>query len=61
MTGGLTDDKQGGFRMGRGCIDQIFKLTHIGEKTTEKKCSVRRFHRFGEGVRVIGKLCGKNV
>ena len=32
MTGGLTDDEQGGFREGRGCVDQIFKLKQIGEK-----------------------------
>ena len=26
VTGGLTDDEQGGFRAGKGCIDQIFTL-----------------------------------
>ena len=37
MTGGLTDDEQGGFRAGRGCVDQIFTLKQIGEKAREKK------------------------
>ena len=26
VTGGLIDDEQGGFRDGRGCVDQIFTL-----------------------------------
>ena len=29
---GLTDDEQGGFRAGKGCVDQIFTLKQIGEK-----------------------------
>ena len=29
MTGGLMDDKQGGFRAGRGYVDQIFTLIQI--------------------------------
>ena len=29
VTGGLIDDEQGGFRSGRGCVDNI----QIGEKT----------------------------
>ena len=32
MTGGLIDDEQGVFRVGRGCVDQIFTLKQIGEK-----------------------------
>ena len=32
VTGGLIDDDQGSFRAGRGCVDQIFTLKHIGEK-----------------------------
>ena len=28
VTEGLIDDKQGGFRAGRGCVDQIFTLKH---------------------------------
>ena len=32
VTGDLIDDEQGGFREGRGCIDQIFTLKQIGEK-----------------------------
>ena len=37
VTGGLIGDEQGGFRAGRGCIDQIFTLKHIGEKAREKR------------------------
>ena len=33
MNVGLIDDEQGGFRSGMGCIDQIFTLKQIGEKT----------------------------
>ena len=32
MTGCLVDDEQGGFREGKGCVDQIFTLKHKGEK-----------------------------
>ena len=32
MIGGLNDDEQGGFRVGRRYVDQIFTLKHIGEK-----------------------------
>ena len=38
MTGGLIDDEQGAFRA--GCVDQIFTLKWIDEKTQEKKCRV---------------------
>ena len=37
MTGGLIDDKQWGFRAGKGCLDQIFTLKQIDEKAQEKK------------------------
>ena len=37
VTGVLNDDKQGVFRAGRGCVDQIFTLKQIGEKAREKK------------------------
>ena len=40
VTEGLIDDVQGGFRAGRGCVDQIFTLKQIGEKAREKKCRV---------------------
>ena len=33
----LLDDKKGGFRAGRGCVDQIFTLKQISEKVWEKR------------------------
>ena len=36
MNGGSIDGEQGGFRAGRGGIDQIFTLKQIGEKAQEK-------------------------
>ena len=52
VTGGWIDDDQGGFRTGRGCVDQIFTLKQIGKKAREKKTqSVCGFHRFGEDLR----------
>ena len=36
-TGALIDDEQGGFRAGRGYVDQIFTLKQIGEKARKKK------------------------
>ena len=47
MTVELIDD-------GKGCVDQISTLKHVGERARDKKCSVCRFYRFGEGI--IGKL-----
>ena len=32
MTGGLIDDDQGGFRAGRGYVEQIFTLKQMGVK-----------------------------
>ena len=32
VTGGFIDHEQMGFKAGRGCVDQIFKLNQIGEK-----------------------------
>ena len=37
MTGSLIDNEQGGFRAGKGCIDQIFTLKRISEKVQKKK------------------------
>ena len=37
VTLGLIDDEQGNLRAGRGCVDQIFTVMQIGEKTREKK------------------------
>ena len=36
LTGDKVMDEQGGFRSGRGCIDQIFAVKQIVEKTIEK-------------------------
>ena len=36
VTEDLIDDGQGGFRAEMGCVDQIFTLKQIGEKTREK-------------------------
>ena len=33
---GLIDDKQGGFRSWRGCVNQIFILKQIGKYAREK-------------------------
>ena len=44
----MIDDEQGCFREGRGCVDQIFNLKHIGENAHEKMQSVCGFYRhFG--------------
>ena len=37
VTEDLIEGEQGGFRAGRGCINQIFTLKHIGEKAQKKK------------------------
>ena len=50
MAGGLIDDEQGDFRLGKGCVDLIFTLKQIGEKSREKNCKLYGFHRFGEGI-----------
>ena len=42
VTGGLIDDEQGGFRVGRRYIDQIFTLKQIVEKSQEKRRNVKR-------------------
>ena len=58
MTGGLIDDKQWGFRAGKGCLDQIFTLKQIDEKAQEKKqsvCGIWRRHT----ILLIGRFCGK--
>ena len=31
-----TDDEQGGFRVRRGCVDQIFAVKQVTEKVIEK-------------------------
>ena len=37
MTGSLIDGEQGGFKVGREFVDQIFTIKQIGEKAREKK------------------------
>ena len=37
VTEGFIDEEEGGFRAGRGCVDQIFTLKQIGGKAREKK------------------------
>ena len=40
-----------GFRLGRGCVDQIFTLNYIDEKAREKKTNVVfGFYGSGKGV-----------
>ena len=51
VTRDLIDYEEGGFRVGRECVDQIFAVKQIGEKAREKKYSVYGFYRFGESVR----------
>ena len=46
MNAGLIDDEQGRFRMGSGCVNQIFTL-----KQKRKTQSICRFYRFGGSVR----------
>ena len=40
VTEALTDDERGSFRVGKGCVDQIFTLKQIVEKGWVKKCKV---------------------
>ena len=40
VTDGLFDYEHGGFREGRGCVDQILTLKHVGEKAQEKNLIV---------------------
>ena len=40
MTEGLIDDERGGFRAGRGYVNQIFTLQQVGEKHERKKSRV---------------------
>ena len=36
-TEGRISDEQGGFRKGRGCVDQVFALRNVSEKNLEKQ------------------------
>ena len=57
LIGGFINDEQGGFREGRGCVDQIFTLKQLGEKAREKKRRVymgfidleKAYDRFSRG------------
>ena len=53
VTGGLIDDDQGGFRAGRGYVEQIFTLKQMGVKAWEK--SVVYMGSIG----LVGKLFGR--
>ena len=44
------DDEQGGFRAGRGCVDQIFTLKQIDEEAQEKMWRVCGFYGLGESI-----------
>ncbi len=51
----LTEEKiseeQGGFREGRGCVDQIFSFRMVVEKILEKrKKTIRYLPGFGRGL-----------
>ena len=50
VTESFIDDEQEGFRVRRGCVDQIFALNQVGEKAREKKLSVCGFYGPGEGI-----------
>ena len=51
VTEGFIDNEQGGFRSGRGCIDQIFTIEHIDKKRTRAKTySLCEFNGFKESV-----------
>ncbi len=52
-------EEQGGFRKGRGCIDQIFAMKRLVEEYLGKdKKVVRSFYRSLEGIRLTEKLYG---
>ena len=44
MTEGLIGEKQCGFRMGRGCGDQVFVIKQISEKCIAKGESISDIH-----------------
>ena len=37
MTEGMVGEEQGGFRSGRGCVDQVFVMKQMSEKMVDKK------------------------
>ena len=50
VTGALIDAEQGGFREGRGYVEQIFTLKQIDEKAQAKMWFVCEFYRFRESI-----------
>ena len=50
VTGGLIDDEQGCFKVGRGYVDHIFTLKQKVRKHKRKYVDVCEFCRFGDGV-----------
>ncbi len=54
-TEGMIRDKQGGFRRGRGCVDEMFAVRQVCEKHLAKCKEV--FWAFMD-LELIGKTCG---
>ena len=44
MIEGLTGEEQCGFRMGRGCVDQVFLIKQMSEKYSKRKESIYGIH-----------------
>ena len=61
VTEGLSEDVQGGFRAGRGFVDQIFTLNQIREKAREKyvECTWVLWTWRKHMIMPIGKYYGK--
>ena len=58
----MIDEEQGGFRGGKGCVDQIFTLKKIGEKAREKKCRVYvSFIDLGEAYDIVNREALRQV
>ena len=51
MTESLIDDEQGNFRAGTGCVDEIFTLKQIGEKTCRMYAGFMDLRRY-----IIGSI-----
>ncbi len=49
-TEGMICDEQGGFRRGRGCVDQIFAVRQVSEKYLAKGRDVLDVHGFRKSI-----------